>query len=70
MKIKCNYINSYYKGTHNLYLAPDQFIINPEEDSWLTDETSSEATANHHDADINYVSSLPLHLTVLLMNIL
>jgi hypothetical protein len=56
MKIKYNYINSYYKGTHNLYHVPDQFIINPEEDSWLTDETSSEATANHHDTDINLYS--------------
>lgn len=57
---------------NNLYQAPDHFITNPEEDRWLTDETSSEAlsTANRHDTDINYVSSLPLHWPVLLMNIL
>ena len=62
MKIKWNYINSQHKGTHNPYQTPDQFVINPEEDKWLTEEASCVAhnTASHY---------LPLQLTVLLMNV-
>ena len=62
MKIKWNYINSQHKGTHNPYQTPDQFVINPEEDKWLTEEASCVA----HNIASHY---MPLQLTVLLVNV-
>jgi len=47
---------------NNPYQTPDQFVINPEEDKWLTEEASCVAhnTASHY---------LPLQFTVLMMNV-